>query len=322
MVFQCNKTLFNTQNQNQNLKDRQEANNNNGDNKVENDVKSKVKEGEKNREKDKHKKDHKSSKESKSSDKKESKKRSHESNNKGNSSPKKRAIDDSKSITQTLNNTNDKVKSKSPKIVAGLEPKKPTIIPLVNSGIPVDSETLIKALQGLENSASADARVRQKIASLPTEVFDATLLDKIRDKAAADRLTKLVDEARTMLSDYNNRLSQELEERKHISAILIGFTQNQRLALTQAEQKLNEYKDKLRRVVQVRNELRSHLQNLPDLSRLPSVTGLAPLPSACDLFNVARIGNNSTESVSESVSPNESYASPVDTGTPGSNTSL
>ena len=322
MVFQCNKTLFNTQNQNQNLKDRQEANNNNGDNKVENDVKSKVKEGEKNREKDKHKKDHKSSKESKSSDKKESKKRSHESNNKGNSSPKKRAIDDSKSITQTLNNTNDKVKSKSPKIVAGLEPKKPTIIPLVNSGIPVDSETLIKALQGLENSASADARVRQKIASLPTEVFDATLLDKIRDKAAADRLTKLVDEARTMLSDYNNRLSQELEERKHISAILIGFTQNQRLALTQAEQKLNEYKDKLRRVVHVRNELRSHLQNLPDLSRLPSVTGLAPLPSACDLFNVARIGNNSTESVSESVSPNESYASPVDTGTPGSNTSL
>ena len=35
----------------------------------------------------------------------------------------------------------------------------------------------------------------------------------------------------------------------------------------------------------VRKELKSHLENLPDLSKLPDVRGgLAPLPSAGDLF--------------------------------------
>ncbi|EMP25191.1 Regulation of nuclear pre-mRNA domain-containing protein 1B [Chelonia mydas] len=47
-----------------------------------------------------------------------------------------------------------------------------------------------------------------------------------------------------------------------------------------------EYKQKLARVTQVRKELKSHIQSLPDLSLLPNVTGgLAPLPSAGDLFS-------------------------------------
>lgn len=38
---------------------------------------------------------------------------------------------------------------------------------------------------------------------------------------------------------------------------------------------------------QVRQEVNTHLQNLPDLAQLPSVKGgLAPLPSAGDLFTV------------------------------------
>lgn len=49
---------------------------------------------------------------------------------------------------------------------------------------------------------------------------------------------------------------------------------------------LQEYKQKLARVTQVRKELKSHIQSLPDLSLLPNVTGgLAPLPSAGDLFS-------------------------------------
>lgn len=47
-----------------------------------------------------------------------------------------------------------------------------------------------------------------------------------------------------------------------------------------------EYKQKLARVTHVRKELKSHIQSLPDLSLLPNVTGgLAPLPSAGDLFS-------------------------------------
>lgn len=269
-----------------------------------------------------HKKEvHKSSKDVKQlNDRKEKdfKKRSVE-NPKESMPSKKRMTEES--VPKKGNSSQNQIKQKT--VIEKLE--KRAIIPVIgNSGPPVDPDILMKALQELENSASSDAGVRQKIASLPTEVFDSTLLDKIRDKGAAERLSNLVEEARSILADYNSRLSQELEDRKHISTILTNYTQSQREALSVAEQKLGEYKEKLRKVTQVRNELKSHLQNLPDLSRLPSVTGLAPLPSACDLFNVARI-QASAGSVTSSVSPNESNASPADydnfRGTPSSNTS-
>lgn len=44
------------------------------------------------------------------------------------------------------------------------------------------TQDLIKSLQELENAASGDAAVRQKIASLPPEVQDVSLLDKITGK--------------------------------------------------------------------------------------------------------------------------------------------
>lgn len=50
---------------------------------------------------------------------------------------------------------------------------------------------------------------------------------------------------------------------------------------------LQEYNAKLLKVKDVQKEIRSHLHNLPDLTQLPDVTGgLAPLPSAGDLFNI------------------------------------
>lgn len=46
-----------------------------------------------------------------------------------------------------------------------------------------------------------------------------------------------------------------------------------------------EYKAKQEKVQLVRQELKSHLENLPDLTKLPDPAGgLAPLPSAGDLF--------------------------------------
>ncbi len=46
-----------------------------------------------------------------------------------------------------------------------------------------------------------------------------------------------------------------------------------------------EYKAKQEKVQLVRQELKSHLENLPDLTKLPDLGGgLAPLPSAGDLF--------------------------------------
>uniref|UniRef100_A0A3Q3X0E7 CID domain-containing protein n=1 Tax=Mola mola TaxID=94237 RepID=A0A3Q3X0E7_MOLML len=146
--------------------------------------------------------------------------------------------------------------------------------------------SLVKALQDLENAASGDAAVRQKIASLPQEVQDVSLLEKITDKDAADKLSKTVDEACLLLAEYNGRLAAELEDRRQLARMLTEYIGTQREALMEREKKLEEYKQKLARVTQVRKELKSHIQSLPDLSLLPNVTGgLAPLPSAGDLFS-------------------------------------
>uniref|UniRef100_A0A3B5L1Q5 CID domain-containing protein n=1 Tax=Xiphophorus couchianus TaxID=32473 RepID=A0A3B5L1Q5_9TELE len=145
---------------------------------------------------------------------------------------------------------------------------------------------LVKALQDLENAASGDAAVRQKIASLPQEVQDVSLLEKITDKEAADKLSKTVDEACLLLAEYNGRLAAELEDRRQLARMLTEYISSQKEALVEREKKLEEYKQKLARVTQVRKELKSHIQSLPDLSLLPNVTGgLAPLPSAGDLFS-------------------------------------
>uniref|UniRef100_A0A4W4FIA2 CID domain-containing protein n=1 Tax=Electrophorus electricus TaxID=8005 RepID=A0A4W4FIA2_ELEEL len=148
------------------------------------------------------------------------------------------------------------------------------------------TEDLVKALQDLENAASGDAAVRQKIASLPQEVQDVSLLEKITDKEAADKLSKTVDEACLLLAEYNGRLAAELEDRRQLARMLTDYIHSQKEALSEREKKLEEYKQKLARVTQVRKELKSHIQSLPDLSLLPNVTGgLAPLPSAGDLFS-------------------------------------
>jgi regulator of Ty1 transposition protein 103 len=50
---------------------------------------------------------------------------------------------------------------------------------------------------------------------------------------------------------------------------------------------VQEYKERLKQVETIQKELKSHIQSLPDMSLLPAVTGgLAPLPSAGDLFNI------------------------------------
>ncbi|KAK2188994.1 hypothetical protein NP493_118g03021 [Ridgeia piscesae] len=153
------------------------------------------------------------------------------------------------------------------------------------AGDPPEAEDLVKALQDLDNSASCDAAVRERIAALPPEVSDVSLLDKIKDKDAVNELMATVDEACLLLGDYNGRLAAELDERKRVAKMLFDYIVAQKESLNVAQNRLMEHKQKLEKVAGVRNELKSHIQSLPDLSLLPDVTGgLAPLPSAGDLF--------------------------------------
>ncbi|XP_043074377.1 zinc transporter 4 isoform X2 [Puntigrus tetrazona] len=151
---------------------------------------------------------------------------------------------------------------------------------------PPQTAELIRALQELENAASSDAALRQRISALPPEVQDTSLLHKVTDKESGERLSRLVEEACMLLADYSGRLAAEIDDRRQLTRTLAVFLQSQRDGLAQNEQKLEEYKRKLARVSQVRKELRSRLSSLPDLSRLPSVTGgHVRLPSSGDLYS-------------------------------------
>ncbi|KAF4518620.1 hypothetical protein B566_EDAN005945 [Ephemera danica] len=139
----------------------------------------------------------------------------------------------------------------------------------------------------LEKSASLDAAVRERIANLPPEVSQIQLLSKLQDRMEAEQLSSRVGEAVSLLTDYNARLATEMEERKKLKQMLQDFLHAQKELLLQAEERHVEYLEKLQKVYQVRDELKSHLQNLPDLTQLPDATGgLAPLPSAGDLFRM------------------------------------
>ncbi|XP_078543708.1 regulation of nuclear pre-mRNA domain-containing protein 1A isoform X1 [Lissotriton helveticus] len=144
---------------------------------------------------------------------------------------------------------------------------------------------LIRALQELENAASGDAAVHQRIGSLPIEVENTALLDKVTDKDSGDHLSKKVEDACMCLADYNGRLAAEIDDRKQLIRMLSDFLQSQKEVVAEKEQKLDEYKRKLSRASQIRKELKLRILNLPDLSRLPNVTGSnVHLPFAGDIF--------------------------------------
>ncbi|XP_055531991.1 regulation of nuclear pre-mRNA domain-containing protein 1B [Wyeomyia smithii] len=162
-----------------------------------------------------------------------------------------------------------------------------TLSPHLPDGDPPEPEELIKVIQELENSASSDAVVRERIANLPPEVSELSALAKLEDKEAAMRLAMKVNDAIQILNDYNARLASEMDDRKKLTTMLKDFQREQQELLAQAEQRLHEYQAKLSKIKDVQREVRNHMHNLPDLTSLPDVTGgLAPLPSAGDLFNI------------------------------------
>ncbi|CAK1544946.1 unnamed protein product [Leptosia nina] len=161
-----------------------------------------------------------------------------------------------------------------------------TLSPKTPPGDPPEPEELIKALLELEASASSDEAVREKIASLPPEVSEVQLLSNLQDKESALNLSYMVNSAVDLLAEYNLRLSDELDKRRKVDAMLRDFAQAQQDLAKLAEARLEEYNIILQKLYAVKTELKSHIESLPDVSRLPDVTGgLAPLPSAGDLFS-------------------------------------
>jgi len=146
---------------------------------------------------------------------------------------------------------------------------------------PPDPDELVSKLQDLENSATQDAIVRERIANLPTEVTDPTYIDKVQDLRSARKLSQKINEACEILSEYNARLAAEQIDRQKAQKMLVDYIASQKFQQALVENRVEEYQTKLEKVTTVRKELKSHLDNLPDLSKLPNPV---PLPSAGDLF--------------------------------------
>lgn len=106
------------------------------------------------------------------------------------------------------------------------------------------------------------------------------------DKAAAEAFAEKVEEASKVITEYNKRLESELKERQELQELLAAFIFQQKKLLKEAKKTLKEFQSKQEKVTAVKEELKSHLANLPDLSRMPmgSKTSLTPLPSVGDLF--------------------------------------
>lgn len=113
-----------------------------------------------------------------------------------------------------------------------------TLSPHETFGEPPEPEELIKALQDIENSASSDVAVRQKIANLPLEYTEVSMLSKLDNKDAALKLAKEVSDAVKLLNDYNGRLCHEMDDRKKLQVMLKDFAQEQRELVSQAETRL------------------------------------------------------------------------------------
>lgn len=158
------------------------------------------------------------------------------------SSRKRKSDDPSTSST----NGSDKKKPKAPTtpskskahVVEVNGEKHVTLSPQLPVGDPPEPEELIKMLQDLEEAASSDAVTRERITRLPPEVSSLETLSKIDDKDSALRLATKVNEAVTLLKDYNARLSSEMTERNKVTVMLKDFQREQQELLAQAEQRL------------------------------------------------------------------------------------
>ncbi|XP_072303595.1 regulation of nuclear pre-mRNA domain-containing protein 1A-like isoform X1 [Eucyclogobius newberryi] len=178
-----------------------------------------------------------------------------------------RAVYDNNLLNQLRQILNDEKKPKK-RSYEDIHPDEEDFASRSSPTEPPQTAELIRALQELENAASSDSVLRQRISSLPAEVQDTSLLHRITgttmlDKESGERLSRLVEEACMLLADYSGRLAAEIDDRRQLTRTLTTFLQSQKDGLAQNEQKLEDYKRKLAQVTQVRKELRSRINKLP-----------------------------------------------------------
>ena len=91
-----------------------------------------------------------------------------------------------------------------------------------------------------------------------------------------------VDHALGLLTKYNDRLQQELKDRRRVKKMIADYLAAQKDLETQAEERLEQYRDKLEKVNSVRDDLKSHIQvnsSFRAFYFISSFYGTSPLPT-------------------------------------------
>ena len=199
---------------------------------------------------------------------------------------KKKLITDGPNISNETSLNSSKLDSNNSKTVFSLrEEVAKELAQSGNSIQPPDSNELVNLLQDLEKSASSDAVVREKIAELPPKLSDMNEIQNVKDKAEALELSKTVTDAITLLDIYNARLSQESVSRKQTALLLAAYIRQQNNEIENDEKLLDDWRKKFKQVENVKQELQTHLESLPDLRSIEEIASITPLPSAGDLFS-------------------------------------
>jgi len=130
---------------------------------------------------------------------------------------------------------------------------------------PPDPEELIQAIQGLEDTATSDAQVREDISRLPRDVSDPAAIQRLDSGDAAEKLAAEVRAAAKLLEDYNERLESELRERRRVARMIYEFLVTQKTLVAGLEERIDTYKDKLDKVRSMEGEVKKHLSSLPNI---------------------------------------------------------
>jgi len=129
---------------------------------------------------------------------------------------------------------------------------------------PPDPVELCQAITGLDDTATGDAVVREEISKLPAEVSDPSPCSDLA-REDAESLMEKVQDATRLLEDYNERLENELRERRRVSRLIYDFVSSQKTLVTDIEERIDEYRDKLDKVRNLEEDIRNHLSSLPDI---------------------------------------------------------
>ncbi|KAI1721428.1 cell-cycle alteration and expression-elevated protein in tumor domain-containing protein [Ditylenchus destructor] len=140
---------------------------------------------------------------------------------------------------------------------------------------------LVGVLRKLEDPASADAKVRQLIASYPETVANPIHLKNLKTGEKAQELMERIEEASPVVNAYCERLKLELQDRRSAQRLLDDYLNALDESTERNKRLIHSVQKRIGRIDQEKKDIEKHIESLPDLNELFSA---GPLPSVGELF--------------------------------------